>query len=123
MPYTEPTVDDFKTRFPEIDAEDDQIQIAIDDAADMVDETWLEKDFQKAILFLAAHYVTINAPEEAGAIGDEQSIASESFGPISVSYQKTEAGASSPGTTFGTTGYGRRYLELLKLNFPGILVV
>lgn len=122
MPYTVPTVDDFRARFPEIDATDAVIQTAINDAADMVDTTWLEKDYQKAILFLAAHYVTIGAAEEVGTIGDEQTIASESFGPISVSYQKTEGGASN-GSTFGTTGYGRRYLELLRLNFPAIVVV
>lgn len=122
MSYDVPTVADFRARFPEIDATDAVIQTAIDDAADMVDTTWLEKDFQKAILFLAAHYVTIGAAEVAGTIGDEQTIASESFGPISVSYQKTEGGASD-GSSFGTTGYGRRYLELLKLNFPGMLAV
>lgn len=122
MPYTVPTVEDFQARFPEIDAETSVIQTAINDAADMVDETWLEKDYQKAILFLAAHYVTIGSAEEAGMVGDEQTIASESFGPISVSYQKTESGAAN-GTTFATTGYGRRYLELLHLNFPAIAVV
>ena len=123
MSYDVPTVADFRARFPSFaTTSDEEIQIAIDDASDMVDETWLEKDFQKAILFLAAHYLTISSAEVAGAIGDEQTIASESFGPISVSYAKTETGSGN-GSSFATTGYGRRYLELLGLNFPAILVV
>jgi hypothetical protein len=122
MSYDVPTVAQFQARFPEIDAEETAIQIAIDDAADIVDTTWREKDFQKAILFLAAHYVTTGTAEAAGEIGDAQNIASESFGPISVSYQKTESGDSS-NDTLGTTGYGRRYLELRRWNFTGPVVV
>ncbi len=57
----------------------------------------------------------------AGAGG----VASESFGGMSISYDKGGASGSDAAASsqWGSTEYGRRYYRLLKLNKPAILVV
>jgi Protein of unknown function (DUF4054) len=70
MPYTVPTVAEFETKFPAIVATPEAIQMWLDTAAMMVDNTWYINDYQPAILFLAAHYLTTAlALEAAAALG------------------------------------------------------
>jgi len=75
--------------------------------------------------------VTDNSAEgtDAGAaIGADSggAVASESWGPISVSYrapQYPKVGEGFYDQFYGTTSYGRRYLLLVRRNFPAIKVV
>lgn len=112
MPYTVPTVQDFKDRFPEITATDPQIQSALNEGAAAVDTTWLIQDYQPAILYFAAHVL------RSGQIigGPSAGISSESFGGYSVSY-RTDLGYWS------TTVYGNNFYRLLRRNKYGARVV
>lgn len=114
MAYVAPTVDDFLLKFSELsDTEDDVVQALLDEALRYVDTRWREADYQDAALYLAAHWASKNKSAESGG-----EIASESFGPISVTY------ARSDGTKHvDSTQYGRRFAELRRGNHAGPVVV
>lgn len=126
MPYTVPTVDDFTTRFPIFENYDeDQIQSCIDEASRGVDTCWVEGDYQPAIMYLAAHLLATDASQTTDAVigGASGAIASESFGPMSVSYGSAPTDSLATSGEFGSTSYGRRYLSLLRINKPPVVVV
>lgn len=113
MAYVVPTVADFRARFPEIVATDPQIQAVLDESERMVDTSWTEADYAPAILYHAAHL--INAGQEIGA---SAGIQSESFGPISVSYNR---GASV--SLLSSTSYGQQFEVLRRINRAGLRVL
>jgi hypothetical protein len=113
MAYVDPTAADFEARFPEFAGQDDAIAFALEEAKLGVDASWTD-DAQRRIatMLLAAHLLSSG---ETAASGKE--IASESIGPFSVSYFRSEAG------WLESTGYGARYMQLVRLNKPRILVI
>lgn len=129
MSYDKPTAAEFKTRFPIFDDKDDAFVTAIlNEASASVDETWLEADYKPAIMYLAAHMIATENSDEGGSIevggAGAGAIASESFGPISVSYR--DAGTSDAvkkAGIYGSTIYGQRFAALLRRNKPAIFAV
>lgn len=130
MPYTKPTYDQFVERFPIFgDREESLISSLIDEAANSIDQTWRELDYQPAILYLAAHLLaTDNSAEgeevQFGSAGGG-AISSESFGGMSISYAtagSAGSGSLSASEAYGSTSYGRRFLQLLRANRGGPLV-
>lgn len=115
MPYTVPTLAQFQDRFTEFEALDDEVvEAAIEDASGQVDETWIEADYQLAILLLAAHYVQV-----VGGAYDTGGLRSVSLGSISVTY----ADGSSKSFSSSATSYGQRFQQLLRANKRGPRVV
>ena len=148
-PCVEPTLAEFRARFPEFaNVPDSQVQQAIDDASCWVDTTWLATachDCTTAMAFLAAHYLAMGLfasaalpetlpPTEAGgpvivAGGQVTSLRFESMG---VSFSAPQAVGGGGGFVSGTgvgdkfdlgATLGQRWLELLKVNKPAVLVV
>lgn len=118
MPYVVPTPAQFKIRFPAFAAvADATVQALLTEAARNVDESWFEKDYQPAIMYLAAHYLKLE-----GVLGDDVNvtgpITSERLGDASVTYANAQTGVMM--TQYGTTLYGRRYYELLRVNQPAV---
>lgn len=115
MPYTTPTSDQFYEKFPEFeDIDDAKIDAAIAEAP--VDETWMEADYQPAILYYAAHIISVG---EAGAAAfGQDDLKSISIGPLSLSY-----GGKLSASDFNTTSYGQFYLSIRARNVPAIAVV
>jgi hypothetical protein len=116
MSYEAPTLDQFVEQFPEfIEEPSARINAALATAALTVDTTgWLEKSYQPAILWLAAHI--ISRQKVASAFSDSPGeIASESIGRISVSYRAGGTGFAS----LSTSMYGSEYLALLRGNHGG----
>ena len=131
MPYTTPTVDQFRSRFPIFeDAEDELIEALLSEAASQIDTSWREADYQPAIMYLTAHLLATDNSSEGDSVefggAGAGTIASESFGALSVSYA-TKSGSNASNAAWAaeyeTTEYGRRYLRLLKLTKPAIMVV
>lgn len=127
MPYTVPTTEQFLARFPVFNSRDeDQIAAILVEASGFVDATWEEKDYQPAIMYMAAHLLTTDSSQEgddAGSGGDGV-VASESFGGMSVSYVRpTGTSGNSFTNEWATTSYGRRYLALLKMNKPAVVPI
>jgi len=118
MAVQQPTLEEFTTRFPQFEGQDDQIEAAIAEAVNEISEAWIEADQKTAIMYLVAHMLTEESMAEGSGGGGV--VASESFGPISVSY----ASPSEEGDALlNGTLYGRRFLALRARSFPAIVVV
>jgi hypothetical protein len=129
MPYELPTASQFKTRFPIFEDKDDAlVTMIIAEASASVDSSWAEADYQPAIMYLAAHLLaTDNSAEgESVIIGGSAGggIASESFGGMSISYDKgSSANSAASNSKWGSTEYGRRFYDLLVRNKPAIVSI
>lgn len=131
MPYTTPTPAEFKTRFPAFaDTDDERIAIFIADAERKIDNTWRVQDYQPAILYLAAHLLTLSGGEDGDdPVGDATTgdVVGESFGQMSISYAKKAAlnapGSSAWQSTYGTTPFGREFLSLARGNKPPVVAI
>jgi len=131
MPYTKPTVDQFRVKFPTFSGVGNPtIQAAIDEASASVDQSWIEADSQPAILYLAAHIMAADGVlfDGLGAAGGM--IAAGQVSEAKVGDAMVKLGGASGGTGGGSsasgyasTPYGKRYLELLRRNQPAIALV
>lgn len=134
-----PDADDFLARFPEFsEADEDKITLAIIDAGNEVDSNiWMSKDYASGVLFLAAHFMTMDATQAeliedgggTGSSGGSGEISSKSIGRFSIDYDTGSESSSSnsdsktdPLDLFETI-YGRRYLNLLRRNNLRLLIV
>jgi hypothetical protein len=128
MPYTTPTLAQFRARFPIFeDAEDSLIEALLAEAAGQIDTSWREADYQPAILYLTAHLLATDNSGEGEDVeigGATGGIASESWGSMSVSYAtKDTANAAASASTWGSTEYGRRFYTLLRANKPAVIAI
>lgn len=113
MPYSIPTVSEFRGLYPEFATTTDPVvQAALDAGARQVDTSWTEGDYSRAIGLYAAHLLSAGAIATSG-----QEIASERIGPFAVSYFKSDRG------WLQSTGYGQQFSMLAGANVPAILVI
>jgi hypothetical protein len=103
MAYEVPTATEFKTR--------------------NVDTTWFEGDYKPAIMYLAAHQMTIEGVLNPTIVGQSGNITSETLGDASTTYAQPVASKSVTATDYDQTSYGRSYLRLLGLNHIGFAVL
>jgi hypothetical protein len=134
MPYALPTAEAFKVKFPTFaSVADPTVTAAIAEAGTSVDNTWIEADYQPAILYLAAHIMTLDGVviaasdlgSAAGAI-NAGLVSEMKVGDVAVKLggsSSSGGGAGGSGTGLASTGYGRRYLELLRRNHPAVALV
>ena len=131
MPYVLPTVEEFRTRFPIFeDEEDELIDSLIAEAGSQIDQSWREADYQPAILYLAAHLLASDNSAEGDSVDfggtGGGAIVGESFGAMSVSYANKSSSAARAGAAYESyeaTEYGRRFLKLLRQNKPAVLAI
>jgi hypothetical protein len=127
MPYDTPTPADLKTRFPAFaGVADPAITMALGEAQGRVDRSWPERDYQPALLLYTAHILTLDGQ---GA-GTEAEIARSGAGGFqrmrsgSLELDRGTAAASTgAGADLDQTSYGRRFREMVRRNFPPVLVV
>ncbi len=116
----------FKIRFPEFVSQDNaRVQLFIDDAVIMLNETAWGDKYDLGLYYLSAHYlkkalrseaISGNAPTPSGAI------VSRSVDGASVSYADNKA-ESAFEAQYSSTIYGQRYLAMLKtLGIPAFTV-
>jgi hypothetical protein len=132
MAFTPPTVEDFRLRYPEFAAVDDdeRIQVVLEWAISEVGPTWIEKDRAPAIMALVASTL-----DDEGALWQTTSsvsgavtagpITSETVGPLSVRYQ-TGAQSGIGGGGGGAsqdTAYRALYNMLRRRSFPRVGIV
>lgn len=116
-----PTVDDFRTRFPEFTedvASDAQVTQAIADAALTVDDTWLERDIEPALLHLAAHYLAAGQTAAEQVEDGGPPIKSETIGRISTTY-----GDPASAINYKSTSYGAMFQSILNRNRNHVAVI
>lgn len=133
MAYAIPTAATFKAKFPTFAAvADATIDLAITEAAASLDQEWAEADYAPATMYLAAHIMVLDGVVVAGSgLGDAAGminagmVSDMKVGDVQVKLGSGHAGGSgsSMGSGLGSTGYGRRYLELLRRNKPAVAIV
>jgi hypothetical protein len=134
MPYALPTAATLKTKFPTFGpVADATITLAIAEAGASVDNTWIEADYQPAILYLAAHIMTLDGAlsaavdlEDASSVINSGLVTEMKVGDVAVKLAgSASSGSGSGGSAFGygSTAYGRRYLDLLRRNHPAVALV
>jgi hypothetical protein len=146
MPFTTPTVADFRVKFPELaDRPDPVIIPQLAEASLWVvpdPEFWEEADYFHALLLLAAHYLLLSEasegnPNDPGGGGGTASavqtfVQRVTIGDRSVSYGKVDTTGSSGGGGGGAsiaeefllrTIYGERYLLLRNRNIVPVAIV
>lgn len=120
MPYTIPTAAEFKARHGKFTAVADALVTAmLTDASRSVTTSWIEADYQDGIMYLAAHLMV-----EEGALNAASSPSSTTgpvqeikAGDVTVKFDQTGSRYDGElGKTYGSTVYGRRYLELARRN-------
>lgn len=133
MPYTLPTLSDFRTKFPTFaGVTDATINMAIQEASASVDQSWIEADYQPAILYLAAHILTIDGAlidalgaGAAGGVMGAGLVTEAKVGDVQVKLggAGSGSGGGSSASGLGSTPYGLRYRDLLRRNQPAIALV
>lgn len=118
MAFTAPTLADFVARFPRFAGVKYEAMITalLVEATASVDDSWIEEDRTPGILYLTAHMLVM---ETGSSVDRSGTIASESFGPMSIAYGQSGGGALSQ---FEATEYGRRFLDYQVGNFPAIAI-
>ncbi|TQI72913.1 uncharacterized protein DUF4054 [Bosea sp. AK1] len=131
MPYTLPTAADFRAKFPAFAAVGDPtVTLAIQEASSSVDESWIEADYQPAILYLAAHILVVDGAITdglgLGAVGGAIAAGVLSEAKVGDVTAKLASGGNSGGSSasgYGSTAFGSRYLQLLRRNQPAVALV
>jgi hypothetical protein len=103
------------------------VEALIAEATNTIDTSWREVDYKPAIMYLTAHLISTDNSGEGESVnigGAGASIASESFGGMSISYDKSRAASDAAANSqWGSTEYGRRFYQLLKVNKPAIVSI
>lgn len=130
MAYTPPTLADFRTRFPVFaSVPDPTVQAVLNEAIASVGETWVEKDRFPATLYLAAHLLASEGFGGASAGGGGAAVTGavkrRKVGDVETEYSGIARAASGTGAlaSYYLTIYGQRYVALLRMNFPAVMVV
>lgn len=100
-------VNDLSGEFASYTAE--QITPYVDEARLSLDECFWDTKYDLASKYLAMHIITSLRNGGAGAAGP---VASKSAGELSISYATPSSDAYTG--LYSTTGWGRRYAELLR---------
>ena len=108
------TAADIKTRLPEFcDVDQKIIDVALLSAEDCINRPqWGEKRADLAVVYLAGHLLKFTIE---GSELDAGPLTSEREGAVAVSYAVGDAFKDS---AYGSTVYGRHYLQLLNGAFP-----
>lgn len=112
----------FKTRFPAFaDVSDETVQSVLDEAtARTVAGSWTSStDYDLAIMLYTAHTLTLDGQ---GTSTEAQLAGFKRLRIGSLELERQDAGSTSFGS-MSSTSYGQRYLQLVRLNFPPVLVV
>jgi hypothetical protein len=127
------SVEDFLARFPEFEeASEERITLALTEAEAYVSDDWTVEHLPMALMLLAAHFLysesTLLFSIKGNLSGQATAgpIVSKSVGPVSTSYANMLsilANQKTGGSDLENSPYGSRFLQLVRMNFPPVLVV
>lgn len=98
------------TEFASLD--ESQFDRAYDIANNTLDESAIGNNYDLALKYLTAHFVTINSNQFNGNGSSKRSIGSKSVDGVSISYNDTNPSDYEFGM-LSTTSYGQMYLRLV----------
>lgn len=128
MAWTEPTATSVRERFPAFaNVSDAAIQPALAEALGQVDATWPDAARTSGALLYTAHILTLDGQgggveaeiAKAGALG----FTSFRSGSLSLDRGSAAGGGGGSSDPLEQTSYGRRFLEMVRARFPGVMVV
>jgi hypothetical protein len=113
---------DLKARFPGFAAiADAMVQAALDEAALQVGGDWAsEADIRLGRLLLAAHILTLDGQ---GSGAEAAVAAAGGFSRMRSGALELERTAEAAPGALESTGYGCRFIELMRRNVPAVTVV
>ena len=120
MAYVKPTPSNLKTYLPAFAAVPDAtIQMYLDGA--QVDTSWIEADYQPAIMLWAAWAMTDGGIGTGGELGSAvaSGVSRLKSGTLDVSFSDGATSASG----YETNTYGKRFLSLYRKNKAGPRVI
>ena len=102
----------FRTRFPEFASRsDDEVNLALSDAADDMDVTRWGVRYDTGQAFLAAHYLAITPSTGSAVSGSVGAVTQATTGPIAVT-KNIPMAKNDVEAMLGSTMYGQRYKAL-----------
>lgn len=119
MPYTVPSASDLTDRYPEFaSAPAPRIEYWITDAQRTVTTSWIEGDYQPAILAYAAHRLKLEGlGASGGAVGELAAMGVTDFKSASMSVSfDAEAVRKAGDGEWGSTRYGTEFKLFLRRN-------
>lgn len=131
MVWVLPTLDDLDARWPGVFSQVDTAlaQSELDQAiSEILPGDWIERDRTPAVLNLVAHRLSssgagVPVGTGSGSLPAGAVLKAREVGDVrsEFSYPAIEAAKASAGADddLSSTVYGRRFLELMRLNFPG----
>ncbi|MCO5085149.1 MAG: DUF4054 domain-containing protein [Mesorhizobium sp.] len=130
MTYVPPTAADLKARFPEFTAVSNTlIDLILAEAIPQVGESWLERDRRPATLYLAAHLLAMEGEPgrtlrgASGATAGTGPVKRFKVGDVETEFAGNGTSAGGGASSFASTEYGLRFLDLMRRNFPAVAVV
>ena len=119
-----PTPSDLITRFPAFAAVDPAVlAVALTEAGTRVDTTWTNGDAPLGLMLYAAHVLTLDGQGTGAeaALGAAGALGVSTLRAGSLHLERA-APADKATSMLAETTYGRRFLALLKVNQPAVLV-
>ena len=108
------TVDLFKIRFPEFSClPDEQIQMFVDDSADILNEAQWGTKYDLGLYYYTAHLVETGQRTAAGNKGPIAPVSGKAVDGVSISYAVNQPGEAGD-AWLSSTAYGQRYIALRK---------
>lgn len=117
----------FATRFPEFASVDAGLLAAKEEeAALVVDDTWIESEQGIARQYLVAHLLSMEGHgtnQGGSAAGPGGQVIEETVGPVTMKWANSSSSSESVTSTNGlqATHYGRRFLEYRRRSIPSVL--
>ncbi len=119
-----PTAIDFTARFPAFAAVDPGVlAAALAEAATRVGTTWTPGDYPLGVMLYAAHILTLDGQGSGAeaALGAAGGLGFTTLRAGSLHVERA-APAGKGASALADTTYGRRFLALLTVNQPAVLV-
>ena len=112
-----------KARFSEFSTiSDSKIQIFIDDAITVLNESYWGDKYDLGLYYLAAHYLTIGTASESGSSGGVGPVSGKAVDGTSITYAQMTP-TNEGDALLASTIYGQRYLALRKtLGVPASVI-
>ena len=112
-----------KARFPEFDSIDDsRIQIFIDDAVIILNETYWGEKYDMGLSYLTAHFLALGETTEAGSASSIAPVSARAVDGTSIAFAQMTP-TNEADAMYASTIYGQRYLALRKnLGVPASVI-
>ena len=112
------TAAEFKTRFPELDAETDAlVDMCLAEAETEISRTAWSSLADSGVLHLAGHKIAVLAGSRSGKKPAPGPVQAKSVGGVSISYGAQFGALGAADNSLTSTHYGREYLRLRSLVF------